>query len=771
MSLIDCVLKAQADKKISKESAEYIIKNYKGDNIEKVVGQLKEKLARDKFLTALQAVKQNQAAELIAKQTDKARGIMTLLTKDISVAAGHSNIEYRSRAIQGVFDSKMAEAFEAMRTKFVGLKSDTQLKDDFIRAAYGDTTDPLASKFYKEWESVAEDARVWFNEVGGDVAKLQGWRFPQSHNGRKMQKAGFEKWLSDTLPKLDLEKMGDIGNPKETFRPMYDTIVTNGLSDIEPGKLPKNITSNIAKERLDHRFLKFKDAESDLAYRKEYGSQDIMATMDDHLRGMSQDIAMMEVLGPNPQKTYNYLKDIAKKEGMGAIREDIMDRVFAVATGKADTSNIVSDTDFMIASFGGGFRALNTSAKLGSAVISSVADLATGMMTAGFNKMSYTNVFSRQIQTIFQELTTSGSAENIRLGVRMGLVADAWNSTIANSRYAEHSTGKLQQVAETVLRASGMNAYTEAGRKAFGMEFMANMAEDFNKPFSEFKLRETFERYGFNEQDWETIKLSKPLEHNGAVFFDAIDMMNKDKELAIRLLEMVRSETDYAVIVPDARVRAITTAGKQRGTIEGELARSITQFKSFPIAMMTTHLGRMAGLSKADGLQYGAKLFVLTTILGALSLELKSLTQGKTSRIEGAMDNDKELSYVAAAILQGGGMGIFGDFFFQDQSRYGNSPVVTLAGPLGSLTEDVYSLTAGNIHKELAGKDVHWASDIVDFGKKYLPAQNLWYTRLLFDRMVFDTINEMVDPKYHKKVREQTKRMRKETGQEWLIEK
>jgi len=353
----------------------------------------------------------------------------------------------------------------------------------------------------------------------------------------------------------------------------------------------------------------------------------------------------------------------------------------------------------------------------------------------------------------------------------MGLVADAWNSTIANSRYAEHATGKVQQVAETVLRLSGMNAYTEAGRKAFGMEFMANIAEDFDKPFNDFKLKETFDRYGFTEADWEKLKTSKPIDQDGSVFFDVQDMMSKDKDLAIKVMEMVHTETDYAVLVPDARVRAITTAGEQRGTVKGEIARTMTQFKSFPITMLTTHIGRMAGLSRADGLQYGAKLFVMTTVLGSVALELKDLAAGKSSRLQGTIDNQNWGKHLMASILQGGGLGIFGDFFFQDQSRFGNSPVVTLSGPLGSLVEDVYSITAGNIHQEAEGKDVYWGSDIVDLGKKYLPGQNLWYTRLLFDRMVFDTIKKMADPKYNKKVRQQTKRMRKETGQEWLIER
>lgn len=771
MSFIECVLEAQQDGKITKRSADFIQKKFTGENIEEVVGELRANIKRDKFLTALQAVKQNQAGELIAKQKDKARGIMSLITKDISQAAGHSNIEYRSRAIQGIFDSKFGEALEAMRTKWFGLSNTKELQDKVVRALYGDTTDTDASKFAKMWSDVAEEARVWFNHVGGDIGKLHNWRLPQAHNAMKVKEAGFEQWYKDIAPKLDFDDMPDLDNPEAVFKDMWETITTNGLNKLEPGKLPKGISSNLAKSHNEERFLKFKDAEGYLEYQDKYGNPDILSTMTDHLKGMSHDIAMLEVLGPNPSKTFEYLKDVARKEGMGANREAFLDAAFNVASGKVDTSSIVSKTDFALAATAGGFRALNTAAKLGSAVLSSIADLSTGLLTAGFNHMSYISILGRQLNTLLQEITTTGSAENIRLGVRMGLVADAWNSTLANSRYAEHSTGKIQQIAETTLRLSGMNAYTEAGRKAFGMEFMANIAEDFNKGLKDIKLKETFERYGFTEAEWDKIRSSKPLDQDGAVFFDVQDMMVKDRDLALKVMEMVHTETDYAVLVPDARVRAITTGGEQRGTIKGEIARTVTQFKSFPIAMLTTHLGRLAGLSKADGLQYGAKLFVMTTVMGSLALELKDLAAGKTSRLQGAIDNDIWGKHLMASILQGGGLGIFGDFFFQDQSRFGNSPVVTLSGPLGSLVEDVYSLTAGNIHKEAEGKDVHWGSDVVDFGKKYLPGQNLWYTRLLFDRMVFDTVKEMVDPKYNQKVRQQAKRMRKETGQEWRIER
>lgn len=823
MSFIDCVLQAVSDGKITKQSAEYIQSNFTGENQAEVVGKLRDNLKRDKYLKALQAVKEGELENIVLSKPDSARNLMSLLTKDISNAAGYSNIEYRARAVQGVFDSEFGEAMEAMRSKYVGLSSDNQLNDDVVRALYGETVSADATKFAKDWNNVSEHARTWFNKSGGDVAKLEDWRLPQGHNIRKLRKAGFDNWYKNIKDKIDVEKTmkqsyeaklaeilpdlekqavriaraeaKEVGkkftpkmrqdaisnaknlfakkSEKEALKEVYDTITSQGLNKLEPGKIPQGMTSNIAQKKQDHRFIKFKDADSYLEYQKTFGNPDVFASMSDHLRGMSQDIAKLEILGPNPDKTYQKLKDVVRKQnggqGLGANKERFLDSVYNVATGLVDSSDIITDGDFVFSAVMGGFRAINTSAKLGSAVLSSVSDLGTGMVTAGYNKMSYRKILGRQIGMLLDEMTTRGSAEDIKFGVRLGLIADAWNSTLANSRFAESGTGKLQAVTETVLRASGINAYTEAGRKAFGMEFASNMAESFGKNFDDLNLSDTFKRYGFTKEDWDIIKTSKPLEYKGNKFFDIQDLMKKDQPLALRVMEMIQQETDYAVLIPDARVRAITTAGAQKGTIKGELARTATQFKSFPITFMTAHIGRILGMSKGDGLAYGAKLFVATTVLGSLAIEMKDFTKGKTSRYEG-LDEDNAGKFAMDSILQGGGLGIFGDFFFQDQSRYGNSAITTLAGPLGTLTEDVYNITAGNAHKLARGDNTHIGSDIVNMGKNYLPAQNLWYTRLLFDRLVFDNIKSAVDPKYASKVRKQKRRMEKDTGQDWRVD-
>ena len=47
-----------------------------------------------------------------------------------------------------------------------------------------------------------------------------------------------------------------------------------------------------------------------------------------------------------------------------------------------------------------------------------------------------------------------------------------------------------------------------------------------------------------------------------------------------------------------------------------------------------------------------------------------------------------------AAMLKGGGLGIFGDFLFQEYSHYGRSFITEAAGPMMGVASDVFALYA-----------------------------------------------------------------------------
>lgn len=72
---------------------------------------------------------------------------------------------------------------------------------------------------------------------------------------------------------------------------------------------------------------------------------------------------------------------------------------------------------------------------------------------------------------------------------------------------------------------------------------------------------------------------------------------------------------------------------------------------------------------------YFANFIVASTILGGVALQMKDVARGRDPR----PINEK---FIIAAMAQGGGWGIFGDFLFSDMNRYGRGGMSTLLGPI-----------------------------------------------------------------------------------------
>jgi hypothetical protein len=158
----------------------------------------------------------------------------------------------------------------------------------------------------------------------------------------------------------------------------------------------------------------------------------------------------------------------------------------------------------------------------------------------------------------------------------------------------------------------------------------------------------------------------------------------KDRsEATHKLLGAVLEETDMAVITPGARERALMGGHLQRGTWKGELTRSFFLFKSFPMAMVMRHWMRGNGMETAGGkAAYIASLVVATTALGALSLEVDQMLQGKDPRTLNPAEKGGVRNWFAA-MLKGGSLGIYGDFLFSDATQGGHKgPFAAAMGPV-----------------------------------------------------------------------------------------
>lgn len=148
--------------------------------------------------------------------------------------------------------------------------------------------------------------------------------------------------------------------------------------------------------------------------------------------------------------------------------------------------------------------------------------------------------------------------------------------------------------------------------------------------------------------------------------------------------------------------------------------------------------------------------------MGAASLQARDIIYGKTPR------DMNSPTFWQAAFLQGGGLGIFGDFLLSDQSRFGNSVVETLAGPVAGFGADVVKVFKGNFDRSLQeGTETKFFADLYQMAERNIPMAKLWYTRLFLERFMLDHVESAIDPKYKTRMRRIESKLKREKGQEF----
>jgi hypothetical protein len=749
-----CIDQAFKAGKITKAMAETI---KSADDPEAAINRLVGDISRQKRETAIQSIRLADAfTKMDSHELGLYDGLMSLLTKDPTGKAGYGNVEYRARFNQGKYHSAFADALSRFRTRRLGFSQDTEGLNKLVKAIYGESVDdPEIMKLAKSWTELTERIRKDFNRVGGSISKNERWLMPQNHDMRAIAKIGKEKWKESILPKLDRSQMlDDTGNVlnddqlSEALDFVFDTITTGGMNKVKDFSIPR-LGTKLSRKGSQQRFLFFKDADSWLEYQRDFGRGDIFTTLTDWIDTKSQDIALMEVLGVNPENTFNALRGQIEKTGdITEIQKAFSKAVFNVVSGKTNQGELTSVADFMQST-----RNLLTASTLGKAFLSAFSDIGFQAMTANYNNIPAFKVLSRQLSL----MNPAKEADRVA-AVKMGLIAEAWlGRAHGSNRYADvYGTGVTAKAAEGVMRATLLSPWTDAGRKAFGMEFSSMLADNFGKSFDELDdaVRRSFDTYGIDSSDWDKFRKSKTLDHDGAKFADLT------QEGGDKFSQMILTEMDFAVPTPDARVRAITTGGSGRATVGGQALRSVMMLKSFPITIATTHFYRAAyqatGLEKAA---YAGTLLATTSVLGGIALQAKDIAAGREPR-------PADEKFLAAAFAQGGGLGIFGDFLFSDVNRFGGGISQTITGPTGELFDTTVNttvkLTFGNVREAVLGEETNVLGETAQYLQRYTP--DIWQTQLLSDA-VFNQIRLMSDPDAERKFNRMVRKREKEYDQ------
>lgn len=741
---------------------------------------------RHTVIAQLVAARRNQA--LVDAARDPSMAPIELIEGKVGTGNTFESVRFIRDGLRRQLMGMIRETLREHGPDLIGRVRNRAKLLDVVRELHGQASgNAEAGRMADAIRRAQTRARTLFNAHGGDIGELADFGMPHAHDTAKVRASGFDAWAAAVGPRLAWDRIEDAatGRPfaaagqqpapaaaERFLRDVYDGIASQGWDDRMP-TMGAGQGRALMNRRSDPRVLHFRDADAWMAYNDAFGASNPFQAVVSHLDGMARDIALMRVLGPNPKAGLEHALQTVEKR----LDTDFAARRAAAGTDRAALARVARDqgraenaakrraakaramlgavtgtantpADTAWASFLAGTRNVLTGAQLGGALLSSATDLWTMRMAARSIGMNPRSVLARQVQLI-------GSGATRETAAQMGYVADTLaNAGSASARFLGDvwSPEVTSRITDAVLRASLLSAWTDISRTAFQMEFSGFLASQAARDFTSIDpaLRAVLSGRGIGAAEWDALRdpAAAFVAPGGARFIaplhwvEATAMNRAEAEgLSMKLSAVIEEQMEFAVPSVSIEGRTMFLGDARPGTLPGELMRSAVMYKSFGLSVLLNQIRRTmaqpTGLARA---QYAAAMIAGLTLLGALSVQLKQMAAGRDPR---PMDED---DFWGAALLQGGGLGIFGDFLSSETSRVGGGLQETALGPVVGAASDATRLVMSNAARAVDGKDTFLGRDVVNMGRRYIPGTSLWQIRLAMDRLVWDQLQGLLDP-------------------------
>jgi hypothetical protein len=454
-----------------------------------------------------------------------------------------------------------------------------------------------------------------------------------------------------------------------------------------------------------------------------------------------------------------------------------------------------SVVDPKLAARAAAIRSIQSMARLGGAMISSFGDIPTAAAELRYMGRGALSAYADMFNGMMKGRR---SGERRVIADLLGVGFEGLTGHVLSRLGGETAPpGIISKMAALSFRLNGLNWWTDA-HKTTAAEMIARMyALVQGKAFDGLPkpLRERLAQYGITAADWEIMRRAAVhADESGKTFLtpegvrqiplgwlmaeadqfeNEADMAAAERaarnwrdRIAGAYASMVVDRVDHAVVTPGARERAWITMGTQRGDWLGEALRFVMQFKSYNIAMMFRSVGRTLHGGDATPLSAAARVAWLAFQLGVfgyLSNSAKDLLAGKNPR-----DPLHPDTWVAA-LAQGGGLGIMGDFAFGEFNRFGRSALSTAAGPTFGMADELMHLYAMARDPDLIERGT-WGRNVSAAGLRFAvsntPYSSLWWLRPALNYLAIYPIQESIAPGYLRRMEQRIQRENKQTF--WL---
>ena len=764
---------------------------------QKTASDLSSQIAKNNQNIARDAVLKAQLEQEIYNHP-KLNAIEVLMRKVayFSDQSGIQSVEKQAQALHSRWMSIVSDVFTKTQERF-GMSVNKEMTDDIIRVMFGGKSEnPEIVAMAKEVGFALEEARLAFNRAGGNIRKLDNWGFMTSHDQKKVALTDQADWVKDVLPKLDRNQyVRDDGllmseaELEKLLKDVYQTIATNGANKVLDGRKqvsPVGGRSKMANRHQEARALHFKDGDAWLDYQAKFGTYNetgFHEILKNHIHRMSTEVAMMQNFGSNPRLSFESLLEEAatrlKADPKNGIKHGEFDKQSKRAMSMYNTLDAnTRAVDSTLGNIMGGLRALMVASKLGGTTLTTIGDHASTKKIANMNGLSYTKSI---LPEYLKQLTQGGYRdEALRFGLGINEMVGSTSrfgdaDVISSATAAGKFNARMQQLASTTMKISGLNAVTAGMKRAFNLVHMNKLADLTRK--TEWKDLgaddlKILKGNGIKEKDWNLWRdISPSKRDDGTLVLTQNDFFNtpdeiinkylpKDKQgsetaikdyrykAAMKYQTHIFNEESVAIIEAGVRERSVINLG-DAGTIQGELGRTLFQFKGFPLAYMMRigHRAFAQGDIKSRA-TFLVSLLAYQTLAGAFIVQLQNIANGKNP--EPVFTTD----FFTKSLLKGGGLSFLGDLMSAFSDPTGRSFGDFVAGPLISQGGKLGMLLTGMGNNIIEGKESTRLMEVANTLKGNLPLQNLWYSKLIIDRMLYSKLQNMIDPDYLPKLQQ-----------------
>lgn len=530
--------------------------------------------------------------------------------------------------------------------------------------------------------------------------------------------------------------------------------------------------------------------------------------------GPNPDVMIASLVDAQQRKVRNSAMDpVAKQREIQRLRLSEFSQL-GIALAEVRGLTLVPENASM-ANIGSGIRAFQSMAKLGGAVLSAVfPDVVIAAANLRFQGMPLFAAYRRLLSEMLQG---RGKGEAREIAFLVGEGFDGLRGHIISPYIAEDSApGAISKALVGFFKWSGLSGQADVMRAAVGRILAANAGMHAGVAHADLPaaFAHVLGLHGIDAARWEAIRKAAWKGESGTLYLTADRVAGLSDEtvsglisgeiaaarrqaslrgrktgsapradlteaqaawfngwkakriareradLEIRTAAFLADEVSFSHIESDEASRAVSLQGTRPGTAVGEAARFIMQFKGFPIAFSQRILGRTihgGEGARSAGAAHIGHLIAGLTIAGYMSMSAKDIARGYEPRQPETPGQWAKVIF--AAMVQGGGGGIYGDFLFGEANRFGGGVLGTAAGPtIGTVAQGI------EMWQRAKEGDVR-AADFLRLTLSNAPGANLFYLRPALDGLFLSALHESVSPGY---LRRQARRREQDYGQERL---